>query len=147
MYRHILVPTDGSALSEKAVRHAIALAKSTGARVTAFHATPSYPRPVYTDAMVQDADVRKQYASAASREAASVLSPIERSAASEGVHCEVVHAVADAPWQAILDAAHRHKCDVIVMASHGRRGMAALLLGSETVKVLTHAKVPVVVVR
>src|SRR5689334_14230713 len=120
MYRHILVPTDGSALSERAVHHALALAKSMGARVTAFHATASYPRPVYTDAMVQDADVRKQFANAASREAASVLSPIERSAASEGVRCEVVHAVSDAPWQAILDAAHRHRCDAIVMASHGR---------------------------
>jgi nucleotide-binding universal stress UspA family protein len=90
---------------------------------------------------------KQEYAAATEREAARVLDAVRRSAIEAGVSCEVVHASAATPWEAIIDAAHRQKCDAIVMASHGRRGVAALLLGSETQKVLTHSTVPVVVVR
>lgn len=147
MYRRILVPTDGSTLSGKAVTHALALAKATGANVTAFYAAPPYPVPVYAHGVLDDAAASEQYVESAAREAQRILAPIERKAARAEVSCELLHAVSDAPWKAILDAARTRKCDVIVMASHGRRGMAALLLGSETSKVLTHAKVPVIVVR
>ena len=147
MYRRILVPTDGSTLSGKAVAHAIGLAKSLGARITALYVAAPYPRPVYVDSVVDDPAARSEYASIAEREAQHVLGPVQRKAAVAKVTCDVVHTTGDAPWEAILDAARAHKSDVIVMASHGRRGVAALLLGSETQKVLTHARIPVVVVR
>lgn len=147
MYKRILVPTDGSKLSGKAVQHALDLASAVGATLTAFYASPPYPRPVYGDGVLDGPSARDQYAEAAAREALRVLEPIQRKARGADVPCEVMHTISDAPWQAILDAAHAKKSDVIVMASHGRSGMAALLLGSETSKVLTHAKIPVVVVR
>jgi len=103
--------------------------------------------PVYGDAALYGANAKKQYAAAAARDAERVLEPIERRAAQAGVDCEVLQATSDSPWKAILSAARAEKADVIVMASHGRRGMAALLLGSETTKVLTHSKIPVLVVR
>jgi len=87
------------------------------------------------------------YAEIAARDAERVLGPAERKAAAAGVACQKLQATSDTPWQAILAAARSERADLIVMASHGRRGVAALLLGSETSKVLTHSKVPVLVVR
>ena len=156
MYKHILVPTDGSKLSRKAIDHAARLAKALDARVTAFYASPDYPMPVYADGMAYQPVSKKEYAELASREAVAsagicwtpkLLDAVESKLRKAGVECASVHAIAAAPWRAILDAAKKHKADAIVMASHGRRGVSALLLGSETQKVLTHSKLPVVVVR
>ena len=147
MYRRILVATDGSTLSTRAVDHALVLAKAVGAKVTAFYAPPPFPIPVYGDATLYETKARKDYAAIAARDAERVLAPVERKAAQAGVHCDVLQATSDTPWRAILTAARTAKADVIVMASHGRRGMAAVLLGSETAKVVTHSKLPVLVVR
>ena len=147
MYRRILVATDGSRLSTRAVTQALQLAKAVGAKVTAFYAPPAYPLPVYGDAGLYEPMAKKDYALVAARDAERVLGPVERKAAAAGVHCDVLQATSDTPWEAILAAAAAEKADVIVMASHGRRGMSALGLGSETNKVLTHSKIPVLVVR
>jgi nucleotide-binding universal stress UspA family protein len=147
MYAHLLVPTDGSKLSEKALAHAIALAKATKARVTLFHASPGYPTPVYADGMAVEVVSPRDYAKQMKQAATKLLDRAAAKAAASGVTCATMHALSDAPWEAILAAAKKAKADTIVMASHGRSGLAGLLLGSETTKVLTHSKVPVLVVR
>jgi nucleotide-binding universal stress UspA family protein len=147
MFRRILVATDGSRLATRAVTAAISLANSVGARLVAFYAAPTYPLPVYGDAQLHDRSATSAYAELAARDAERVLGPVQRRAAAAGITCELVHTTSDAPWQAILTAAKAEKADLVVMASHGRRGMSALMLGSETSKVLTHSKLPVLVVR
>jgi nucleotide-binding universal stress UspA family protein len=147
MYKHILVATDGSKLSQKAVTHAIALAQALGAKMTVFYASPDYPLPAYADGVVYEPVSKKEYAALANQEAEKILSAIAQKAEAGGVECATVHTIAPAPWEAILAAAKKAKADAIVMASHGRRGVSALLLGSETQKVLTHSKIPVIVVR
>ena len=147
MYRHILVATDGSKLSQKAVTHAIALAQALGAKMTVFYASPDYPLPAYADGVVYEPVSKKEYAALANQEAEKILSAIAQKAEAGGLECATIHTIAPAPWEAILAAAKKAKADAIVMASHGRRGVAALLLGSETQKVLTHSKIPVIVVR
>jgi len=147
MYAHFLVPTDGSKLSDKAVAHAIALAKSTQARITIFHATPGFPRPVYADGISVEMVSRKEYAKYAKEDAAKVLDRAAVKAKAAGLACDTIHMSTDTPWEAILAAAKKAKADTIVMASHGRRGIVGLLLGSETTKVLTHSALPVLVVR
>ena len=147
MYKHMLVATDGSKLSQKAVTHAIALAQALGAKMTVFYASPDYPLPAYADGVVYEPVSKKEYAALANQEAEKILSAIAQKAEAGGVECATVHTIAPAPWEAILAAAKKSKADAIVMASHGRRGVSALLLGSETQKVLTHSKIPVIVVR
>jgi nucleotide-binding universal stress UspA family protein len=147
MYKNLLVATDGSKLSEKAVSHAIALAQAVGAKMTAFYAAPDYPLPAYADGVVYEPVSRKEYAKLAAADAAKILEPMAAKASSAGVECTTAYTIASAPWEAILAAAKKHKSDAIVMASHGRRGISAVLLGSETQKVLTHSKLPVIVVR
>ena len=147
VYAHILVATDGSKLSGKAVTHAIALAKAVGARLTAFHASPDYPLPVYADGVVYETLSRREYAAACHKEASKILDAVAEKAKLAHVPFSQAQAISAAPWEAILAAAKKNKCDAIVMASHGRRGVTALILGSETQKVLTHSKLPVIVVR
>jgi nucleotide-binding universal stress UspA family protein len=147
MYKNLLVCTDGSKLSDKAVAHAIGLAQAVGAGITAFYAAPDYPLPAYADGVVYEPVSRKEYAKLASADAEKVLGAVTAKAAAAGLDCRTAYSIAAAPWEAILAAAKKNKCDAIVMASHGRRGVAALLLGSETQKVLTHTKLPVIVVR
>jgi nucleotide-binding universal stress UspA family protein len=147
MYKQILVATDGSKLSAKAIAHAISLAEAMGAKLTAFYASPDYPLPAYADGVVYEPVSKKEYALLAEKEAEKVFEPIVEKAAAANVPCETVHTIAGAPWEAILAAAKKSKADAIVMASHGRRGVSAMLLGSETQKVLTHSKLPVIVVR
>ena len=147
MYKHLLVATDGSKLSGKAVAHAIALAKPLGAKITAFYAAPEMPLPVYAEGVVFQPLSKKEYTASMTKEANKVLEAVVARAKAAGVSCTGSHAIAPSPWEAILAASKRTKCDVIVMASHGRRGVSALLLGSETQKVLTHSKIPVIVVR
>lgn len=147
MYKHILVATDGSKLSAKAVAQAVDLAQNLGAGLTAFYASPDYPLPAYSDGVAFEPMSRKEYATLCKKEADKILGAVAMKAESAGLEFNTVHAIAPTPWEAILSAARKNKCDAIVMASHGRRGVSALLLGSETQKVLTHSKLPVLVVR
>lgn len=147
MYRNILVATDGSRLSAKAVTHAIALARALRAKLTAFYASPDYPLPAYADGVMYDPVSPTEYAALCKKEADRILGAVGAKAKAAGVRFIAAQAIAAAPWEAILAAARKHKCDAIVMASHGRRGVTALLIGSETQKVLTHTKLPVIVVR
>ena len=129
------------------VNDSISLAKRLGAKLTAFYAAPDYPIPMYADGVVYEPVSKKEYAAITEKEAGKILGAAAAKAKAAGVPCATVHAIAHAPWEAILDAAKKQKCDAIVMASHGRRGVSALLLGSETQKVLTHGKLPVIVIR
>ena len=147
MYKNILVATDGTRLSGKAITQAVALAKALGARLTAFYASPDYPLPVYAEGAIVEPMSRREYAAICKDEADRILGAVAAKAKSARVALNAVHVVNSTPWRAILAAARRHRCDAIVMASHGRRGVSALLLGSETQKVLTHTKIPVLVVR
>jgi nucleotide-binding universal stress UspA family protein len=147
MYKQILVATDGSKLSAKAVGQAIDLAQALGAKLTAFYASPDYPLPTYAEGTAYAPMSRKDYAAACKKEADVILAAVAMKAESAGLEFNAVHTIAPAAWEAILAAARKHKCEAIVMASHGRRGVSALLLGSETQKVLTHSKLPVLVVR
>ncbi len=147
MYRNILVATDGSRLSAKAVTHAIALARALRAKLTAFYASPDYPLPAYADGVMYDPVSPTEYAALCKKEADRILDAVSAKAKAAGVRFVAVQAIAATPWEAILAAARKQKCDAIVMSSHGRRGVTALLVGSETQKVLTHTKLPVIVVR
>jgi nucleotide-binding universal stress UspA family protein len=145
MYKHILIPTDGSQLSETAVKQGVALAKSLSAKVTGITVSLAFHTFALDPLMVSDPP--EQYEKDCEARAAKYLGTIEEIAKAGGVPCDVVHVIADHPYQAIIDAAGTRGCDLIVMASHGRKGVAALVLGSETVKVLTHSKIPVLVCR
>jgi nucleotide-binding universal stress UspA family protein len=149
MYTNLLVPTDGSKLSVKAVVHALGLAKALQAKIAVLYATPPFaPESLFDGGGALQARMPKsEYEAIAARAAERVLKPLADKAAAAKVACTTSHVFADAPWEAIIAEAGKQKCDAIVMASHGRRGVSALLLGSETQKVLTHSKVPVVVVR
>jgi len=128
MYKSLLVATDGSKLSEKALAHAIALAQAVGATLTAFYAAPDYPMPAYADGVVYEPVSRKEYAKLAADDAQKVLESAAAKARASGIECKTAYAIASAPWEAILAAAKKHKCDAIVMASHGRRGISAVRL-------------------
>jgi len=147
MYGHLLVPTDGSRLSDKAIAQAIDLAQALEATITFLHATPGMPSPVYADGVSVEFVSRKEYMQQAKTAATKVLDKATAKAKSAGIESKVVHLTTDAPWEAIIAVAKKVKADAIVMASHGRRGIASLLLGSETTKVLTHSTLPVLVVR
>lgn len=145
MFKHLLVPIDGSKLSDKAVARAVELAKATGARITLTHVVPEYPMQIYAEGVSVTMVSRRDFAKAMKDEATKLL---DRAAAKvKGVEVGTLQATGNAPWEAILASAKKSKADTIVMASHGRRGIASLLLGSETTKVLTHSKIPVLVVR
>jgi len=149
MYTNLLVPTDGSKLSSRAVAHAIDLAKALKAKIAVLYVTPTYKAETLVDGggPLYARLPKTEFAALSAREAEGVLKSAADKAATARVVCKTVHAVADAPWEAIIDEAKKQKSDAIVMASHGRRGVSALLLGSEAQKVLTHSKIPVVVVR
>jgi len=148
MYKHLLVPTDGSRLSLKAVTTAIQLAQPLKAKITALHVIPPYAPPVYVEAMVYVPEMDpKQYGQATEKAAQKALDAVATQAAKAGIPCNTVFVTEAQAWEGILKTARKHKCDAIVMASHGRRGLAGVLLGSETVKVLTHSKIPVLVCR
>jgi len=145
VFEHILIPTDGSRLSEKAVRKGIRFAYAMGARVTAFHAIPKFQA---SDVMMDLLGTnRGDYARAAQAYSNERLRFVQKAAAALDVPCETRHATTDDPAGAIIETAQASGCDLILMASHGRRGLGALLLGSETQKVLTHSSIPVLVYR
>jgi nucleotide-binding universal stress UspA family protein len=145
MNRHILVPTDGTDFSNQAVSHAAALAKAVGASVTVL--TVTEPFHIFTLEAAQVEDTRPDYESHMRARAEAVLGKAADVVTAAGVRCDTVHMTADHPHQAIIEEAGRRGCDLVVMASHGRRGMAAVVIGSETAKVLTHSAIPVLVVR
>ncbi len=145
MFKHILVPTDGSKLSEKAVKHAAQLAKQLGARLTALHVIPKFHASAYQMELLQM--TAEDYDRARLEHALQFLRFAERTATAAGVACAAKHAISDHPYKEIVKAAQKHGCDLILMASHGRRGIEGFLLGSETQKVLTHSHVPVLVYR
>ncbi|MDR1662140.1 MAG: universal stress protein [Azoarcus sp.] len=147
MFKHILVPTDGSPLSDTAVTRSIAFAKEIGARITFFYSQPDFPMPIYGEGALIDPTTPEQFAQSAQQEAQRILDRARTAAETEGVVADADTQISEIPYEAIIGAADRHDCDLIFMASHGRRGIAGLLLGSETQKVLTHSKVPVLVSR
>ena len=147
MFKHILVPTDGSALSTDPVKRAVDFARETGAKVTFFYAKPDYPVAFYGEGALIDPTTPEKFAEMADRQAQEILAAAQALAAAAGVACAIAAATSDVPFQAIIGAATASGCDLIFMASHGRRGLSGLLLGSETQKVLTHSKIPVLVYR
>lgn len=143
MYKHVLLPTDGSELSEGAARHGVRFAKSIGARLTVLHTTPLfYPTEWHERTAPEDAEEHKRQSKKNAQRALDVIQRIAREA---DLACDAVHRVSDWPWEEIINVAAEQGCDLIFMASHGRRGVRALLIGSETNKVLTHSKIPVLV--
>lgn len=147
MFKHILVPTDGSELSKETARRVVSFAKDAGARITAFFAKPEYPVSYYGEGALIDPTTPEKFAELAEQQAQQTLAFVADLGAEEGVAVSTLSLTSDIPYQAIIDAATRAGCDLIFMASHGRRGFSALLLGSETNKVLTHSKIPVLVYR
>jgi nucleotide-binding universal stress UspA family protein len=146
MFRHILYPTDGTELSKKALAVALGIAKPLGARITAIHVMPPYTPPMADLSYTYPNPISpEEYEKAAKKTWAAARHELEAAAAREGVAFDAVSGFSSDPWDAIVDAAAAHRCDLIVMASHGRRGLAAALIGSETQKVLTHSPVPVLV--
>jgi nucleotide-binding universal stress UspA family protein len=149
MYKHLLVPTDGSTLSLKAAKAAVDLARVHKARITAIHVMAPYVPPTMADGMIYYPETfsPQEYKKAVEAEARKALAKVASAAAAKKVRFDSLAVTHAQPWQAIIAAAKRRKCDLIVMASHGRRGIAGLLLGSETTKVLTHSRIPVLVCR
>jgi nucleotide-binding universal stress UspA family protein len=143
MYRNILIASDGSKLATDAARQGVALAKSLGSKVIAVTVT----EPFYWYDPHTRADQQPDYVQAAEREAKAILAGLADAAKSAGVACETIHVEKGPPYLSIIETAEAKKCDLIVMGSHGRSGVAAVVLGSHTVKVLTHSKIPVLVYR
>ncbi|MGP1629970.1 MAG: universal stress protein [Giesbergeria sp.] len=145
MFQHLLVPTDGSGLSRSTAVEAVRFAKASGAKITGFHAMPELRRLTQHPGL--PTDTRADFEHQARAEADAALDFIKETAKAEGVVCDTVMVVSAEPHEAILRAARDRGCDLIFMASHGRRGIEAWLVGSETQKVLTQSKVPVLVWR
>jgi nucleotide-binding universal stress UspA family protein len=146
-YSHLLVPTDGSELSGAAVDHALKLAATIGARITFLHAQPNVPLPVMGMGEMLDARTMDALLNANRKDTERILADAEKQAHLAGVPASTEGISSDQPHRAIIDAAERLNCDLIVMASHGRGGLSGLLLGSETQRVLVHARCPVLVYR
>lgn len=145
MYKHVLIPTDGTALSESALDKGLTFAREIGAKVTVM--TTIEPAPMLVAAYVQIAENQSRYHQHAAEQAARHLEGAKAKAKAAGVPCETIQVEHDHPYQAIIETAAAKGCDLIAMASHGRRGISALVLGSETTKVLTHSTTPVLVFR
>lgn len=145
MFKHILVPTDGSPLSAMAVDKAVGLAKAVGARVT--FVTAIEPFHIWTDNANQLAYTREEYERVAHESAVANLAAATAAASGAGIESTTVLVESDEPYRTIIDTAKERGCDLVAMASHGRRGVAALVIGSETQKVLTHSSIPVLVYR
>jgi nucleotide-binding universal stress UspA family protein len=147
MYQHILIPTDGSKLSDRAAAAGVKLAAALGARVTGLFVAPPATPVVYEKFIPVKYMTTDEHAALIKRAADRCLGMIQKAAAAAGVSCECLCLTGDFQADTIAQTAKHRKCDLIFMASHGRHGMAAVLLGSETQKVLTHSRVPVLVHR
>jgi len=148
MYKHILIPTDGSRTAQKAVEAGIDYARESGARLTFFTAVPEYEGPLVSEVMAHKPVMSlAEHARLSAEKASAILAPALERARSCGVTFDADHALNDQPYRAIIEAARRHGCDAIFMSSHGRNGLARLLRGSETFAVLSHSDIPTVVLR
>ncbi|MGH7000679.1 MAG: universal stress protein [Stellaceae bacterium] len=143
MYQNILIATDGSKLANDAATHGIALAKSLGSKITVLTVTEPF---YWWDANIP-ADVQPAYVQAEQKKAKDILAKLANAAKSAGIPCETIHVEKGPPYLSIIETAQAKSCDLIVMGSHGRSGLQALVLGSHTLKVLTHSKIPVLVCR
>ncbi|HKU71251.1 MAG TPA: universal stress protein [Burkholderiales bacterium] len=148
MYKNIMVPVDGSPMSTRAIKECIALAKSSGAKVTMIHVVSHFhlhfqpwgaPKSVHQK-------IEKDHEDEARQAAQAMVERLAGEARAAGITCETIVPVSDHPYEEIIGEATKRRCDLIIMASHGHKGLNAVLLGSETAKVLTHAKIPVLVV-
>jgi len=145
MFKHILLPTDGSNLSQVAIQKGVQFAKSMKAKITGISVMPEQKYYLYqTDIIVQ---VKEETIKHHKLQAHRNLSVIEKAAQDAGVPCETLCEISDHPYETIIEVAEKRGCDLIMMASHGQRGVKGLLLGSETQKVLTHSRIPVLVFR
>jgi nucleotide-binding universal stress UspA family protein len=147
MYKHLLVPTDGSPLSRRTIRHAARFARRLGAKITGFYVAPTYHIEVYTDYVPPDMISPQEHAAQAKKTAARHLEDVRKAADAERVRCDGYYVLSDFPAEAIVKAARKYKCDLIYMGSHGRSGISKLLLGSQTSKVLAQSRIPVLVHR
>ncbi|MBC7601849.1 MAG: universal stress protein [Ramlibacter sp.] len=147
MYQKVLVTTDGSTLSKKAVRSAIEFAAATGAELVALHVVPRYPVSYFEGSIAMSPDELARTEKAWSDKGQALVDAVVRSAHTAGVSAKGVIMTSDLVAESIVSAAKKHKCDLVMMASHGRKGIKRLLLGSETQHVLTHSTVPVLVLR
>ena len=144
-FKHLLLPTDGSQLSEAAIQAGVQFAKSINAKVTGFYAMPKFHMLTYSTEMLTD--TKEEFAKDCEAHADRFLAVIVQAAKAAGVPCETALQTSDHPYEAIIATAKERGCDLIMMASHGRRGVQAFLLGSETQKVLTHSGISVLVFR
>ena len=149
MFKHVLVPTDGSPLSDNTVQRAISFARENGAKITFLYAKPEYPITYFDfgEGALINPNTAETFARMTEQQAEAILGTCSKLAQEAGVDCKSIAVTSDLPHTAIIEAAAQYGCDLIFMASHGRRGLSGLLLGSETQKVLTHSKVPVLVYR
>ena len=147
MFKHILIPTDGSPVSAKAVKAGIAFAKQSGAKVTGYHAVEPVPTHLYGEGYVADKAMIAEFERRRRDAARKRIAAIARQARKAGVRFEPLVQIARTPYEGIVDAARKRKCDLILMSSHGHRGFSRLLLGSVADKVIQLSKVPVLVYR
>ncbi|GKS83429.1 universal stress protein [Acidovorax sp. SUPP1855] len=147
MYQRILIATDGSELSGKAVDHGLALAALSGAAVVVLKVVPRYPRSYFEGGSIVDTGDAKRIEAQWTASAKALVDGIKALGSAQGVAVKAVVSKSDLVAEAVIAAARKHQCDLIVMASHGRKGLQRLLLGSETQHVLTHSHIPVLVLR
>lgn len=147
MFKHILLPTDGSTVAAKAVTAGIALAKDMGARVTAYYVIEPPPTNLYSEGYVGERRLVEELERRAREIGQRSVDEVKTAAQAAGVACDTVIAEDVQPFRGIVETASARKCDVIFMASHGHRALQSLLLGSVTHKVLAHSKIPVLVFR
>jgi nucleotide-binding universal stress UspA family protein len=149
MFKHILVPMDDSALALKAAKYALRVARASHAKVTVLHVIPPFRAPAFIDGVVPYPELYSpvEYRKATERYARKILARVEKLAKAARVRCDGVLVTGEQPWRSIIRAARGKRCDLIVMATHGRGGVAAVVLGSQTSKVLTHSKTPVLACR
>jgi nucleotide-binding universal stress UspA family protein len=147
MFKHILVPTDGSELSGKAIKAAVELAAAVGAKVTGFFAAPAATPVIYDDLLPVGYVTPDQHEALIKAASRKNLALIQEAARAAGVPVDVVSVTSEYPAESIVEIARDRGCDLVFMASHGRRGLKSVLLGSETHKVLVHSKIPVLVYR
>jgi nucleotide-binding universal stress UspA family protein len=147
MYKHILVPTDGSPISRSASLAAVKLASALGARITGLFAAPAATPVEYRGLLPVGIRTPQENATMIEKAAQRYLEVIEKAATAAGVRCQSIHITSDFPADSILKIAKKNKCDLIYMASHGHRGLKGMLLGSVTQKVLAHSEISVLVHR
>ncbi|HSF20459.1 MAG TPA: universal stress protein [Burkholderiales bacterium] len=147
MFKRILVPTDGSAPARRAIKRAVQFAREQKARVIGFYVGPPWQLPMYSEYVPPEVISPREHNAAVKKTAARYLGAVRKAARAAGVPCSVRYVLTAHPYDAIVKEARRRRCDLIAIASHGRRGISRLLLGSETSKVLAHSGIPVLVCR